>query len=93
MGLSTVELFQVSRWREKGALSDYSEDQGSKLGKEGSKATKGTMNYISGDGQWLRELGGVFQHTPVSDVILEELKILQITHSYHKYLLKTYYNF
>lgn len=74
-------------------LSDYSKDQGSKLGKEGSEATKGTMNYTNVEGQRLRELGGAFQYTPVSDVILEELKILQIIHSHSKYLLKTCYNF
>lgn len=74
-------------------LSDYSEDQGSKLGKEGSEATKGMVNYTNVEGQWLRELGEVFQYIPVSDVILEELKILHIIHSHSKYLLKTYYNF
>lgn len=30
------------------------------------------------EGQWIRELGEVFRYAPVSDVILEELKILLI---------------
>ena len=50
LGLSTVEIFQGSRWREKEAWgrgeqwanpgSEYSEDQRSRLGEEGSEATK-----------------------------------------------------
>lgn len=85
LGLSTVEIFQGSRWREKEAWgrgeqwanpgSEYSEDQRSRLGEEGSEATKRVTNYTNVGGQRVRGLGGVFQYAPVSDVILEELKI------------------